>query len=303
MLWPGLKKLGKELGFKRTNNEVVGILKNCFIKMFDGNNMKVLEIFSPQIDDIDKVQIEGILKQNKVKKYDWLNNGVRIIFYEYIRPYSTVKIKNLLYVLVEYFSQKYPDNIPQCHNCGIQKDADIYFNGNTSKYICADCLKKLEKDINNEYWEYKQLPTNYFSGFIGALLFAIPGIIVTILFFVFLNSMAAVSALLYIVLGIKGYKVFKGKITPFGAFIVIIVGLIMIGVGIITAYSVFIFKEMKTIDMDKLIQILKMPEVERELRMNIILSYVVSSIFIVFQIFQMMKEWKFFTKIQKAREI
>jgi hypothetical protein len=303
MLWPGLKKLGKELGFKRTNSEVVGILKNCFIRMFDGNNRKVLEVFSPQMDDTDKTRIESILKENKVKECHWLINGVRIIFNEYFLPYSTAKIKNLLYVIVDYFNQKYPDNIPQCHSCGIQKEAEAYFVGDSSMYICADCLKKKEKDINNEYWEYEQLPTNYLSGFIGALLFAIPGIIVTILFFVFLNRLAAVSALLYIVLGIKGYKAFKGKITPFGAFIVIIVALIMIGVATITAYSVLIFKAMKTIDMDKLIQILKMPEVIKELRMNIILSYIASGLLIVFQLFQMTKEWRFLKKIQKAREI
>jgi hypothetical protein len=303
MLWPGLKKLGKELGLKRTNSEIVGTLKNCFVKMFDGTNMKVLEIFSPQMDDADKARIESILKENKVKKHDWLDNGVRIVFYEHFRPYSTVKIRNLLNVLVEYFSQKYPDNLPQCQNCGIQKEAEAYSIGNESKYICGDCLKKLEKNINNEYWEYKELPANYLSGFIGALLFAIPGVIVTILFFVFLNRLAAVSTLVYIALGIKGYKLFKGKITPLGAFIVIIVGLIMIGVGTIAAYSILIFKEIKTIDMDLLKQILKMPEVEKELRTNIILSYVVSSFFIVFQLFQMTKEWRFLKKIQKAREI
>jgi len=303
MLWPGLKKLGRELGFRRTNSEVVGTLKNCFIKMFDGNNMKVLEIYSPQVDDTDKAQIEGIIKENKIKKHEWLDNGVRIIFYEYFRPYSIVKIKNLLYVLVEYFSRKYPEGIPQCNNCGIQKEADVYSIGNTSKYVCADCLKRLERDLNNEYWEYQQLPTNYFTGFIGALLFAIPGIIITILFFIFLNRLAAVSTLLYIILGMKGYKAFKGKITPIGALIVIVVGLIMIGIGITIAYSFFIFKEMKTINMDLLIQILKMPEIQKELRMNIILSYIVSSFFIVFQIFQMMKEWRFIKKIQKARDI
>ena len=303
MLWPGLKKLGKELGLKRTNSEVVGTLKNCFIRMFDGNNKKVLEIFSPQIDDGDKTRIEGILKDNKVKEYSWLINGVRIIFNEYFIPYSTVKIKNLLYVIVDYFSQKYPDNIPECHDCGVQKEAEVYYTGNESRYICADCLKKLEKNINNEYWEYKQLPTNYFSGFIGALLFAIPGVIVTILFFVFLNRLAAVSTLVYIALGIKGYKLFKGKTTPLGAFIVIIVGLIMIGVGTIAAYSILIFKELKTIDMDLLKQILKMPEVEKELRTNIILSYVVSGFFIVFHLFHITKEWRFLKKIQKAREI
>jgi hypothetical protein len=54
----------------------------------------------------------------------------------------------------------------------------------------------------------------------------------TILFFVFFNKLAAVSTVLYIFLGIKGYKIFKGKISPFGAFIIIMVGLIMTGVGL-----------------------------------------------------------------------
>jgi hypothetical protein len=303
MLWPGIKKLGKELGLKRTNSEVVGIIKNCFIKMFDGDNMKVLEIFSPEINDKDKEQIEDILKNNKIKKYEWLNNGVRIIFSEYIRPYSMIKIKNILLIIVEHFSKKYSDNLPQCHNCNIKKDADVYFIDNVSMYLCIGCLKKLENDINNEYWEYNQLPTNYVLGFIGALLFSIPGIIITILFFVFLKTLAAASALVYIALGIKGYKVFKGKITPVGALIVIIVGLIMIGIGVITAYSVLIFKELKTIDIDSLIRILKMPEVEKELLINIVLSYIISSIFIILQLFQLMKEWKFLKNIQKAKEI
>jgi hypothetical protein len=303
MLWPGIKKLGKDLRFKRTNSEVVGNLKNCFIKIFDGNNMKVLEIFSPEIDDVDKEWIENILKQNKIKKHDWLNNGIRIIFSEYIRPYSIEKIKSILLNIVEYFNQKYPDNIPQCHNCGIHKNADVYYIGNISKYVCFDCLKILENDANNKYLEYKHLPTNYLSGFFGALIFAIPGIIITTIFFVFLERLVAVSALIYIVLGIKGYKVFKGKITPFGAFIVIIVGIIMIGIGILVAYSILIFRELKTVEFDILIQILKMPEVANEIRMNIILSYVISSIFIFFQLFQMMKEWKFLANIKKAKEI
>jgi hypothetical protein len=153
--------------------------------MFDGTNMKVLEIFSPETDDNDKEQIEDILKQNKIKKHEWLNNGVRIIFSEYIRPYSTKKIKNILLIIVEHFNKKYPDNTPQCQNCNINKDADAYFIGNESMYICIDCLKKLENDIKNKYWEYNQIPTNYGLGFIGALLFAIPGIIITVLFFFF----------------------------------------------------------------------------------------------------------------------
>jgi hypothetical protein len=151
--------------------------------------------------------------------------------------------------------------------------------------------------------EYQQLPTNYFSGIIGALLFSIPGIIITVLFFVFLDRLAAVSSLLYIVFGIKGYKTFKGKISPFGAFIIKTVGIIMIGIGTLIAYSSLILKEIKMFDIDLLIQVLKIPEVTRELLINIVISYIVSGFFIIFQLFQMIKQWKFLKIIKKARDI
>jgi hypothetical protein len=303
MLWPGIKKLGKELGFKRTNSEVVGTLKNCFVKMYDGNNIKVLEIFPPELDDMDKEYILNILNQNKIKKYEWQNNCIKIIFQEYIRPYSITKIKNILFTIVEHFDQKFPDGIPNCQKCGIQKEADVHIIGNVSNYLCADCLRKYKNDLNNKYMEYQQLPTNYFSGFIGALLFSIPGIIITVLFFVFLDRLAAISALLYIFLGIKGYKTFKGKISPLGAFIIITVGMIMIGIGTLVAYSVMILKVIKTFDIDMLIQILKTPEVERELWTNIVISYIVSIFFIIIQLIQMIKEWKFSIEIKNARDI
>jgi rubrerythrin len=303
MLWPGIKKLGKELGLKRTNSEVVGTLKNCFVKMYDGMNMKVLEIYPPEADDADKEHISGLLKQNKVKQHDWLNNGVKIIFQEYIRPYSMKKIKNILSVIVEYFEHKYPDTIPICQKCYDQKEAGVYYVGNESNYLCADCLRKFKKDLDNEHWEYQQLPTNYLKGFIGALLFSIPGIIVTVIFFVFLDRLAAISALIYVVLATKGYKMFKGKVSPIGALITILVGIIMIAIGMFVAYSVLIFKELKAVDFDMLMFILGMPEVGRELLMNIVLSYVISGIYIVVQLFQMMKEWKFSKTIKEAREI
>jgi hypothetical protein len=57
MLWPGIKKLGKELQLKRTNSEVIGMVNNCFVKMYDGNNIKVLELLVPELDNFDKENI------------------------------------------------------------------------------------------------------------------------------------------------------------------------------------------------------------------------------------------------------
>jgi len=303
MLWPGIKRLGKELQLKRTDSEVIGMVKNCLVKMYDGNNRKVLELFFPEINYIDKEFLINILVQNKIKKYDWLIKGIRITFPEIIKPYSMSKIKDILLCITDYFEKAYPNDKPQCNKCGMKKDADVYYIRNSSLYLCDDCLSQYKRDKNNEDWEYKQVPTNYLSGFIGALLFSLPGILVTILLFVFLGRLAALSALLYVFLGIKGYTKFKGKVTPIGASIVIISGLIMVGIGVFTAYSVLILKTIESFDINRLIEILKIPDIQRELKMNLTTSYVVSGFYFIFQLFQMMKEWRKEYAIQIPRAI
>ena len=220
MLWPGIKKLGKKLGLKRTDTEVAGVIRNCFIRMYDGYNKKVLELFAPKIDNLDRKNIIERLEANKIKKYEWLVNGVKITFQEILKPYSMGKIENLLQELVEYLSDKHPDHKLKCQKCGEPKESDTYCVNNTAMFICNGCFSEIESNINNENMELQYIPNNYLRGFTGALLFSIPGILLTIIFLVFLNRLAAVSALVYVILGIKGYKKFKGKLSPFGAFII-----------------------------------------------------------------------------------
>jgi hypothetical protein len=303
MLWPGIKKLGKELQFKRINNEVVGMVKNCFIKLYDGQNMKVLELFAPEMNDSDKEYITEKLKINKVKKHEWPENGVRIIFNEYFISYSINKIKAILTDFADYFSLKYPNQKLHCQKCGVPKDLEACRVDNISMIVCNDCYESLENEISDKNLENRYVPTNYLSGFLGSLLFSIPGILVTVLFFVFLNMLAAISAVFYVFLGIKGYKKFNGKVSRFGVLIIILSTVIMVGLGIIISYSVFIFKELKTIDFDMLFYILRMPEVQQEILQNMALSYVVSGLFLVTQIIQLMKEWKAEKVVQKAEDI
>ena len=304
MLWPGIKKLGKELNLKRTDSEITGKVKNCFVRAYDGHNKKELELYVPEMDDDDKNNIVTKLESKKIKKYEWLSNGVRLTFVELVRPYSIKKIREILEELVNYFSNKYPAQSPSCQHCGQQNETDVYcVNNNASLLICNDCYRQMERDIQNENTENKNTEGNYLMGFIGAILFAIPGILATVLIFVFLDRLVAISALIYIILGIKGYKTFKGKISPVGAVIVIIAGLIMVALGVIAAYSVVIFRELEMINFSLLIYILKMPDVYKELIYNIALSYLVSCLYFVFQLNQMLKEWKNQKSIQKAREI
>jgi hypothetical protein len=302
MLWPGIKNLGKELQLKRTNSEVVGVMENCYVKMYDGRNMKVLELYIPEVDDLDKENIEEKLKLSKIKNYIWLNNEIKITFREIVRPYSMKKIKNILTELVEYFSKKYPDKKPKCHNCNTQKNADVYCIGDVPLYLCDDCLRENENKMHEASIEYQQIPTNYFSGFIGALLFSIPGIILTVFLF-FLGKLSAISSLAYVFLGIMGYHKFKGKVTPFGVFIIMSVAIIMTGIGVIVSYSIIIFREIKSIDFELLIEVFKVPEVKKEIMQNLGLSYLVSATCLVYEFFKLKNEWKYNFNIQKPREI
>lgn len=303
MLWPGIKKLGKELNLKRTDSEVLGLVKNCFVKMYDGNNRKILEIYSPLIDENDKEYLINILTKYKIKKYNWPLNGINIEFTEIIRPYPIKKIKEILIEITGYFSTKYPGQKHKCQKCEQDNEADLCCVNNISMFVCNECYKEMERNSIKENMEQQNIPNNYFLGFIGALLFAIPGIILTIIFFVYLNIIGAISALLYVFLGTKGYKLFKGKTTPFGVGIISIVAIIMVAVGIFVSYSVIIFREINTIDFDALIYVLKVPEVKKELILNIVLSYIFSSLYLALNFYQMFKVWKPTVLIHKGRDI
>ncbi|MCL2720574.1 MAG: hypothetical protein FWD47_04470 [Treponema sp.] len=307
MLWPGIKKLGKELNFERTDSEAAGMLKNCFVKLYDGQNIKVLEIYVPNIDADDKNVNIKIIESNNIKKYEWLANGIKIIFQELIRPYPIKNIKKILEEITGYFSNKYTFQAIQCQYCGQQDGTEMFGINNVSMLTCNDCYRQIEKNIQNENMDIKNTQGNYFLGFIGAILFSIPGILAAIIFFVFLNRLAAFSALIYILLGMIGYKKFKGKISLGGAAVVIGAGLLMVGVGTVIAYSAnilfLLYKELGEINFEAMFYILEIPEVQGEIRTNLLLSYVISCLFFVFQINSMLKDWKNQKIIKKLREI
>jgi hypothetical protein len=198
---------------------------------------------------------------------------------------------------------KYPDQCPRCRKCGASKNVDAYFVDNATLIACEDCYKTFENEIAGVNLEAKYTPTNYLSGFLGSLLFSIPGVLLTALFFVFFDRLAAISSVVYVFLRIKGYKKFNGKISRFGVFLIIVSAAIMVGFGVLFSYSIFIFKEIKTIDMEMLIAILKIPEVQQEIIKNMLLSYFLSGLCLVFQFYQMIKEWKSEKTIKRTREI
>jgi hypothetical protein len=303
MLWPGIKKLGRELNLKRTDSEVIGIIKNCIVRMYDGSNIKVLELISPVMDENDKQEIIKKLENKALKKYDWLKDGVRIIFPEMIKPYSVKKIKEILEELIGYFENKYPNIKPKCQKCELEKDLDLYCVNKSSYFICNDCYEKMEAEINDVNIKLRDIPENYFSGFIGALIFSVIGILITIMLFMIMKTLAVFSALAYGLLGIVGYTKFKGKMSPTGAKIIIVTGLLMIPAGILISFFILFVKETNIININDFFISLRIPEVNKEITQIMSYSYLIGIPVSVFLYLQMINTWKTKIIIKKGRPI
>lgn len=300
MLFPGVKKIGKSFGLVRSSSVAMGNIDNSYIRLYDGNNQKVLEFFFPKLEIEDKNEISELLKKNKVKKHEWSDDTVIITFAEYLKPYPVNNIKNIITQLSNYASTHYPNDKVTCQKCNLSTEASSYSLGNASLYLCNDCVKNLEFELINEKSEYESIPKNYLFGTIGALLFSIPGIIVTALVFVFLNRIAALSAVIYVLLAAKGYLFFKGKTDKIGAFILTITGLVLSYFGILISYSTMILYKTKSIPYT--FELLKNPEIQKEMNTNIYIGLFVCSIYLVFNLITLLNEWKF-PVLKRAKEI
>lgn len=300
MLFPGVKKLGKFFGLVRSNSVAMGNIDNSYIRLYDGNNQKVLEFFFPKLEIHDKNEINELLKNNNVKKYEWSGDTVIITFPEYFKPYPVKNIRNIITQLSNYSSIHYPNGKVACQKCNLSTEANSYSLGNVSLYLCSDCFKNLEFELANKKSDYEAIPKNYFFGTIGALLFSIPGIIVTALIFVFLNRIAALSAVIYVLLATKGYLFFKGKTDKIGALILTLTGLVVSYFGIIISYGIMILYKTKSIPYT--FELLQNNDIQKEMRTNLYIGLFVCSLYLLFNLITLLSEWKF-PVLKKAKEI
>jgi hypothetical protein len=307
MLLPWQKKLGARYGLKRAGNEAAGITGNCFVVLGDGRNMKTLRIVFPALDDGDVEFTEAALREAKIKKFNWYEREIRITFSEYVIPYPPEKIASLIDNLTAHFREKYPQIEQGCHNCGSGEQCGVY-TGTGALYLCGTCFSEKEEAFLSARRKYEEAPANYLAGFLGALLFALPGAVLAVLLFVLLDKIAAVSALVCMLLAQTGYKKFRGKVSPAGAVIVSASGIIMIIAGICAGYTVnlirFLLEEGAPADLilPYLGEFFTYPELITELFGNIAVALLVSAVYIVLNLFGMIKEWRF-PLLKKAEDI
>lgn len=167
--------------------------------------------------------------------------------------------------------------------------------------FCQSCANKVQKKIDEAYEEFENMPNNYLSGTIGALLCAIPGVIVTFIFFL-LGKLAAVSGVVYYILALKGYMWFKGKFNKVGVIITGVISLVYTAAGTYVSYvanlikEVYKYPDMKGTPLGTVIpyvfEAVKRPDVKKEILQNVYLSLFLCGICIIYYVIDGLKQTK-----------
>ena len=315
MIFPGLKKLEKEFGFKDNGKFVYGFIESTYVMFADGENQKhVWFRFPVELNEEDKNKISSWKKKDYAKEISFGQSfDAEIRFAEYFIPSKVSKIKEVIEDVTSYIKEKYPEAKARCcgENCISDPGSElgVYDIEGFLVPLCPSCAKRLEDDIEKAYEEEKIKPNNYLQGVLGAFTFPIPGILLTILFFM-LRRITAISGLVYYILARKGYLWAGGKFNKIGVLIISGASVFYAVAGTFVGYVALIVKEFykefsaEGVSIFNIIKyavktVLDNPVVRHNLVVNIRLSLVFCGLCIIIVMLQSLKQTEK-TKVKKS---
>lgn len=237
MIFKKAKQLGKELGWHKAKNGVFGLYKGYFFNVGDGGILsnppyKYVIATIDELTEEQKASIKsGLESQKKVLKFSSFEITNNHIYVEYQENLTSTKLKRV-YQLLDFFIDLFKNlNIPEqnkCHECGSLEMLDSYSLNDKGTMLCQPCCRLIEDSFEAVEKERFAEEKNYMAGFLGSLVFSVPGIIAWVLLAVYLETIASVMAIAIGFLGIKGYQFFKGKMGTMTKYLLVLSNILCI---------------------------------------------------------------------------
>jgi len=257
MIFPKAKKIAKELDWHKTMDGVFGLYKGYFFNIADASFLSnpQFKFVTTKLDNLtegQKLQIKTELDTNKKNlKFTNFEISDNSIFFQFAENLSFTKLKtvySLFDFLVDLFKKLQLPEQNKCHNCGTNQKINYYNLNESGIILCNTCFSQTENSFCEIERERIAEEKNYLTGFLGTLLFSIPGIIAWVLIAVYLERIASAMAMGIAFLGLKGYDYFKGRHGKLTKYLIVLSNIICILIANATAVIAILVKEGLTIN-------------------------------------------------------
>ena len=257
MIFPKAKKIARELGWHKTSDSVFGLYKGYFFEVGDGSLLSnpQYKYVSATVDTLTNEQIAEIkstLEANKkTLKFSNFEIGEASIHFQYLENLTFTKLKTV-YALLDFLVELFKGlNIPEqdkCHSCGVTENISYNTLNDKGIILCTNCFRQVENNFYALERERVAQEKNYMTGFIGSVVFSIPGIIAWVLVAVYLDRLASAMAIAIAILGIKGYDFFKGRQGKLTKYLIVLSNIVSIALANVVTIIALLMMEGLTID-------------------------------------------------------
>jgi len=237
MIFPKAKKIAKELDWHKSKDGVFGLYKGYFFNVSDASLLsnpqyKFVTATTDNLTEGQKLQIKNELDANKkILKFTTFEISDNSIFFQFAENLTYTKLKtvySLFDFIVDLFKKLNISEQNKCHNCGTKESIKYYDLNDSGVILCNPCFRQIENSYYEVERERVSEEKNYLTGFLGSLVFSIPGIIAWVLIAVYLERLASAMAMVIAFLGLKGYDYFKGQHGKLTKYIIVVSNIISI---------------------------------------------------------------------------
>ncbi|HRH56798.1 MAG TPA: hypothetical protein PLS10_04035 [Chitinophagales bacterium] len=284
MIFPKAKKIAKELDWHKTQNGVFGLYKGYFFNVADASLLSnpQFKFVTATIDNLteeQKLQIKTELDTNKKNlKFTNFEISDNSIFFQFAENLTFTKLKtvySLFDFLVDLFKRLQLPEQNKCHNCGTKDKINSYNLNDSGIILCKTCFSQTENSFYEVERERISEEKNYLTGFLGTMVFSIPGIIAWVLIAVYLERLASAMAMVIAFLGLKGYDYFKGRHGKLTKYLIVLSNIICILLANATTVIALLVKEGLTIN-QAIAEFQVNPAAKEVFNQNTIISFILA---------------------------
>lgn len=284
MIFPKAKKIAKDLGWYKTDDGVFGLYRGCFFNVSDASlvsspQYKFVSVTTGNLTEEQRLQINAELVANKKRlKFTSFEIGDKDIFFRFAETFIYTKLKtiySLFDFLVDLFKKL---NIPEqykCHNCGINQKINYCNLNNNGTILCDTCFHQTKNKFYEIEKESVSKEKDSLTGFLGAAIFSVPGIILWVLCAVYLGRIASAMAFIIGFLGFIGYGFLKGREGILKKYILFLTNIVSVIIANVITVLALLMKQGSTIK-QAIVELQTSEAVKEVFYANIVISFILA---------------------------